>query len=366
MNNLYLKDEEKAIFALRSLYQKYGYMPYKMCKFEEYDLYLKNKDFLISDNIITFTDTDGRLLALKPDVTLSIIKNFTDIKGSVKRVYYNENVYRATKGGENFKEIMQTGLECIGTIDDYTIYEVLMLAAESLNIVSKDYVIDISHLGIVSSIIDAEIESDELKNQVVKCIGEKNISELCAIEKREKIDLSSLKELISNYGSLDKVLPFLDSLPCKDEALQLIKIIKTLEKNGYQDKIRVDFSIISDMKYYNGIVFKGFIKSIPSSVLSGGQYDRLMKKMKKSEQAVGFAIYLDKLEGLYENTENIDANTLILYDENSDIDAINEAVKKFSANGKSVTAQRIVPKNSCFNQIVKLTKGGVEIIENNA
>ena len=366
MNSVYLKDEERTIFALRSLYQKYGYVPYKMCKFEEYDLYLKNKDFLISDNIITFTDTDGRLLALKPDVTLSIIKNFTDIKGSVKRVYYNENVYRATKGNENFKEIMQSGLECIGTIDDYTIYEVLMLASESLNTVSKDYVIDISHLGIVSSIIDAEVTSDEIKKQVVKCIGEKNLSELYTIEKREKIDLKNSKELILNYGSLDKVLPFLNSLPCKSEVSQLKKIVESLEKNGYKDKIRIDFSIISDMKYYNGIVFKGFVKSIPSSVLSGGQYDRLMKKMKKSEQAVGFAIYLDKLEFLYENTESYDANTLILYDADTDIDTVNEAVKRFSANGKSVTAQRIIPENSCFNQIVKLTKGGVEIIENNA
>lgn len=366
MNSVYLKDEERAIFALRALYQKYGYMPYKMCKFEEYDLYLKNKDFLISDNIITFTDTDGRLMALKPDVTLSIIKNFTDIAGSVKRVYYNENVYRAPKGTDNFKEIMQSGLECIGSIDDYTIYEVLMLAAESLNVVSSDYVIDISHLGIVSSIIDTQNLSDEVRKQIMNCIGEKNLSELCAIEKRENIDLGKVKELNATYGSLDKVLPFLNSLSCKDEVSQLIKILTALEKNGYKGKVRVDFSIISDMKYYNGIVFKGFINGIPSSVLSGGQYDRLMKKMKRDEQAVGFAIYLDMLELLYENSENYDADTVIIYDENTDIEAVNAAVKRFLQDGKSVTAQRILPENARFKQIVRLTEGGVEIIENNA
>ena len=67
-----LKNEEKAIFALRSLYKSYGYLPFKMSKFEEYDLYATNKDFLVSDRVITFNDTDGKLLALKPDVTLSI------------------------------------------------------------------------------------------------------------------------------------------------------------------------------------------------------------------------------------------------------------------------------------------------------
>ena len=52
-----LKSEEKAIYSLRSLYKKYGYMPFKMSKFEEYDLYVDNKDFLVSEGIITFMDS---------------------------------------------------------------------------------------------------------------------------------------------------------------------------------------------------------------------------------------------------------------------------------------------------------------------
>ena len=70
-----LKFEEKVVFSLRGLYSRYGYRQFKMSKFEEYDLYSKNKDFLVSDGVITFNDTNGKLLALKPDVTLSIIKN---------------------------------------------------------------------------------------------------------------------------------------------------------------------------------------------------------------------------------------------------------------------------------------------------
>ena len=75
INDTVLKSDESAAFALRSLYKSYGYCHYKMSKFEEYALYIKNKDFLVSDGIITFTDTSGKLLALKPDVTLSIINN---------------------------------------------------------------------------------------------------------------------------------------------------------------------------------------------------------------------------------------------------------------------------------------------------
>ena len=366
MNNIYLKSEEKAIFTLRSLYQKYGYMPYKMSKFEEYDLYLKNKDFLVSDNIITFTDTDGKLMALKPDVTLSIIKNMKEKTDSVQKVYYNENVYRVSKGTQSFKEIVQAGLECIGNIDGYTIYEVLMLAAESLATISKDYIMDISHLGIVSRVIDSAVQSEDIKKQIIKCIGEKNLSGLSAIEKSENSDLSQVKELISTYGTLDEVLPFLKTLDCNAEVEQIVNIMTALEQNGYKNKIRLDFSIISDMKYYNGFVFKGFINGIPTSVLSGGQYDNLMSRMHRSEMAIGFAVYLDMLELLSDEEKEYDVGTVILYDDTSDINAINDAIKLLSTNGNTVTVQKSIPDKIRYKQLVRLTKRGVEILENNA
>jgi ATP phosphoribosyltransferase regulatory subunit len=156
-----LKNEEAAVFELRKLYSSFGYQQFKMSKFEEYDLYVRNKSFLVSDHIITFTDTNGKLMALKPDVTLSIVKNSKDVPGCVQKVYYNENVYRVSGSSRSYKEIMQVGLECLGDIDDYAISEVVMLAAESLARISPDFVLDISHLGLLSAAIDATGISDE-------------------------------------------------------------------------------------------------------------------------------------------------------------------------------------------------------------
>ena len=79
---------ERIALSLRDLYGRYGYRQYKMSKFEEYDLYARNKDFLISDSVITFTDTDGKLMALKPDVTLSIVNNSMDCPG-IRKLYYH-------------------------------------------------------------------------------------------------------------------------------------------------------------------------------------------------------------------------------------------------------------------------------------
>ena len=69
-----LQPKERASFALRALYEAAGCRKYHMGRFEEYGLYQENRSFLSSEQVITFTDLDGRLLALKPDVTLSIAK----------------------------------------------------------------------------------------------------------------------------------------------------------------------------------------------------------------------------------------------------------------------------------------------------
>ncbi len=368
-----LKNEEKAIFKLRSLYGKYGYTQFKMSKFEEYDLYVRNKDFLVSDSIITFTDTNGKLLALKPDVTLSIIKNTKEQENCVQKVYYNENVYRVSKGTSSYKEIMQTGLECIGSIDAYNIYEVLMLACESLKSISSDCVLDVTHLGILSDIIRYTGLSESAKKTVLKCIGDKNLHEIKAICTEENIPSEKtnvLIDVVSAYGPSNKVIPLLRNLLSdKIDSENLDKfetITKSLENNGYNDMINVDFSVINNMSYYNGIVFKGFINNIPTGVLSGGQYDKLMKKMGKSSKAIGFAVYLDLLERLTENDSIYDVDTVILYNEKDDITVLNNAVKLLTDNGKSVVAQKTVPEKIRYKQLLVLKEKGVEIVENNA
>ena len=85
-----LREDERAIYELRSLYSKYGYSHYRVSKFEEYDLYAKNRSFLVSENLLTFTDTNGKLMALKPDVTLSIVKKSKDTGEYVQKLYYDE------------------------------------------------------------------------------------------------------------------------------------------------------------------------------------------------------------------------------------------------------------------------------------
>ncbi len=362
MKNI-LKNDEKVVFALRELYGKYGYTPYKMNKFEEYDLYAKNKDFLVSANVITFTDTNGKLMALKPDVTLSIIKNGDDDENCLSKVYYNENVYRVSGSTRAFREIMQAGIECVGAVDTYAVIEVLSLAAESLISISEDCVLDISSLDVISEAVSALGISDEAQNDVMRCIGEKNTHELIAVCEKEGADKSAqmlLSRLIATYGKIADVLPEFSELcaeyPEKTALFEFCELAKTLSELKIAGKMNLDLSVVGDMAYYNGIVFRGFVKGIPTGVLSGGQYDRLMQKLGKRSRAIGFAVYLDLVEELDTVSEAYDVDVILLYDKNDSPMAIKAAVDKLTADGKSVSVQKCIPEKLRARRIVKLSE----------
>ena len=360
-----LKNEERAIFALRALYKEYGYLPFKMSKFEEYDLYVRNKDFLVSDSVITFNDTNGMLLALKPDVTLSIIKNTTDKPGCKEKVYYNENVYRVSGSTHRFKEIMQTGLECIGDIDLYDILEVLYLAAKSLDTVSSDFALDISHMGVFKAVLDATGKDELFKKEIIRLVSEKNRHEAAALLEENGVDATlsaNLLSFIDLYGKPDEVISKLDGICTDDEAKKALYELKELwsllSMTEFADRIRVDFSVINDMNYYNGFVFKGFINGIPEGVLAGGQYDALMERMGRRSGAIGFALYLDLLENFNREEKGYDVDVLLLYSDKTDIRRVFDRVRSLTAASLTVTAQKSIPDKLRYKMMENLDREG--------
>ena len=353
MKPIDLKNQEKVLFGLRNLYGGYGYSRFKMSKFEEYDLYVRNKDFLVSDSVITFTDTNGRLMALKPDVTLSIVKNTNEAKG-VQRLYYNENVYRVSEKTHAYKEIMQAGVECIGDLDEYHLCEVLMLAAKSLELISDDTALNISHLGVTSALL----ESDQLRpirRELMACIGEKNSHGIAALCKERGVDAvttEKLQLLTETYGPAKEVLPKL-AAAFTDEGAQralseLAAVTAYLEQVS-RVRVWVDFSLVSNMNYYNGLVFRGFVNGVPTGVLSGGQYDNLMKRMHKNAGAIGFAVYLDLLERM-ESENQYDVDVLLTYTDVTPIEKVLSRAAELTAQGKRVSVQKQIPEKLTYGE----------------
>lgn len=363
-SNQVLRKEEQYILKMRELYELYGYKKYKMSKFEHYDLYLENKSFLASNNIVTFTDAGGTLLALKPDITLSIVKNAPEEITAPEKVYYCENVYRSADQSGGIREIQQVGIEYIGDMDTYAQAEVLSLAAKSLAEVSENSLICVSHMGLMTALLDRAGLTGTARREVLRCLGERNkheLQEICVTENIAAKDAARLSAVVEIYGDfkggLEKLDRILADIPAQDPARQaadeLAGLYRVLHAIHLDDTFVLDFSVTNDMDYYNGITFQGFVDGIPEHVLSGGRYDTLVKKFGKNAGAIGFAIYPDLLERMTEEKRDSDIDVLITYG-NADPAAAAMEAERLTGDGLRVRVQKTKTNGVRYKKHVQL------------
>ena len=340
-----------------ALYRRLGYKPFRMNRFEEYSLYAENRSFLVCDSVITFNDRRGRLMALKPDVTLSIAKSCRD-DGATSKFYYDENVYRLDENSGEFREIMQSGLECMGAIDLYSECEVLTLAVRSLELISGECVLDVSHIGALRAVIDDAGIADA--GAALKLFAAKNahgLRALCAENGVPAAKADAIAELAQAYGGFDELLPRLKSiLPASagPALAELERLYALMKAAGAADKLRLDFSVVNDLSYYNGVIFRGFVGGVSRAVLSGGRYDNLLAKLGKNAQAIGFAVYRDALAEL-DSAPEYDADVLLLCGDAEPEETV-AAVKALTAAGRSVRVSREAADLRC-REVKKLVKG---------
>lgn len=175
-----LPKDEQVPLLLRGLFEQRGYRRYRMSNFEAYDLYRENKNFLESEGIITFTDASGRLMALKPDVTMSIVKH-TKPDAVSSKLYYVENVFRLAPQSGEYREISQMGLEFIGGQGGYAEAEAVELAVRSLAAIGPQSVLDVGHMGFITSLLDVLGVREEARAAALDALRAKNAHTLRAI-----------------------------------------------------------------------------------------------------------------------------------------------------------------------------------------
>ena len=297
INTEKLQKDEQVYLEMQQQFEKAGYSLYKMRRFEEYSLYLENKNFLNGENVITFNDMHGKLMALKPDVTLSIVKNARD---EDEKVYYRESVYRFDSTTSSFKEINQLGLEFIGDIKIEDAEQICYLAAECLSTIDKKSILALSHMGIITGIIKAMNIKMDKQDEALKAIKAKNYEALAEIGKNADTDvLNKVKALFDAPTDFEDAIKVLKNMNLNEDidiaVSELEKIYKTARKGGRGDGVKLDFTIINDIAYYNGVIFQGFVSKVPRAILSGGRYDKLLEKFNKQKGAMGFAVSLSDL-----------------------------------------------------------------------
>ena len=213
-----------------------GYERYRMNKFEPYDLYLEHRGFLRDDAVISFTDPRGRLMALKPDVTMSIVKN-ASVDAAVERLFYIENVFRVPPGGSEFAEIAQMGLECLGCdsgrVQSDVDAEVVALACRTLDVCGGRSRLAVSHMGFLSALLDACLLEDEPWEQALRCIRLKNAAGLADVLREAGAPSESQDALLGALAvssPLSSAVEFLKALPLSRVALEAVEALEALVK----------------------------------------------------------------------------------------------------------------------------------------
>ena len=346
----YIKNMSKknlVLLNIRKMYDSYGYKKISLPSFEEYDLYNENKDF-IDRNVLTVMSPNGKLLALRPDITLSVAKKVSkDQSLKYSKIYYQENTYNLTKY-VGYEEDEQLGIELIGKESTFLDFEIINLAVKSLDIINKKSMIVLSHAGFISSIFENFDLEYETKEQILDCINRKNSHDIQKILKKNEHISENVKKLIykipelsGNLENIEKeLLKYEINVNTKKILSELKQLNSLLMKFYKKSKIIFDFSVIKNLNYYNGIILQGYIEGFPNVILTGGRYDKLFEKFGVDTGAVGFAILTDGLKGYYKDTDKKDFEVLIAYD-NSDFEKLVEIVNDFQKKGLRVRTENI-------------------------
>ena len=289
-----------------SVFEGWNYEEVITPSVDYYDLFEQGMGPREAQRGFRFTDNDGRLLALRPDVTSSVARMAATLlseRPRPLRFCYAAPVFRqqTQSHAEWRRENTQLGCELIGVGGKPADLEVLRLAAEILSRLNLEssYCITINNVEIFNGVA-AELNLKASAREQLRCLIDtreaaglqrflQNCSgnEVRAFSQPTKLTgkrdvIQTARESITNARSITA----LDSLE---------ELWTELESLGLQDSFEIDLGDVSSLDYYTGLSLKIYVHGAGSSVGRGGRYDGLTESFGRAEPAVGFVLNLDAL-----------------------------------------------------------------------
>ena len=265
-----LNKKEKFIYELRNLFENYGYKNLSVNLLEDYESY-SSGDLIKDENILKLIHPNGKLYALRPDMTTPIAKRFAREGQKTElshKVYYSDKVFRIEQNAYiSLSEINQMGVEALGTKDRATDLEILTLAKEVLSTINETYHIDISHSGVLNSLFKMTNLKKADKEAVIDLLGKRSKTDLTELLKKigvEETLLNAFILLTELNGNFSEVLDKFKNSEILKEFKEILCELEELKEylDIYEIAVDIDLSISSNLKYYSGIIFKGYVPEI--------------------------------------------------------------------------------------------------------
>ena len=256
-----------------------------------------------------FFDAQGNLVTMRPDVTLQVARmcatRLGDAPGAF-RFRYMQRVFREVEGSAyaEAREKKQIGIECIGASGCEVDAEVIGLFAKAMVVAGvRDFKLSLATVGVLRALLTASSGPVQWKEAVLEAFHNSNfveIDRLCdeaeangsqfapAIRRLARIRggreaISAARELAEPFGCAGALDPF-------------ERTYELLVAEGLQDRIVIDFSVMSSFDYYTGFVFEAFAPGLGTSLGSGGRYDNMLGTYGSDRPAAGFAFYLEEVQ----------------------------------------------------------------------
>ena len=255
-----------------------------------------------------FTDTDGRMLALRPDVTSTIARAAATLfaaRPRPLRLCYASTVFRQRprSHAEWRREWTQVGCELIGANSTRADAEVLTVAAEILNDLDLRgrFRVTLNHVGIFNGFA-AQLGLDaEAREQLRRIVDARDAAELRQFlgARAALAEQTSLARLLQRPGGgrelIDEARDLAGNESSRAALDALAELFDALDARGLADCFEIDLCDVSGLDYYTGLVFKIYLAGAGTRIGGGGRYDELTASFGQSEPAVGFALDLDAL-----------------------------------------------------------------------
>lgn len=326
---------------IHKIFESRGYSEVVTPGLEFYDVFNLNSRYFPQENLYKLTDNKGRLLVVRPDSTMPIARLVsTRLKDAELplRLFYNQSVYSPNKSlAGKSNEVVQTGIELIGTYSRKADLDVLSTAVEVLSSCDNEkFRLEIGDIGFFRELVNQLPSDDEVKEKIRRLIEVKNypaLNDLLDSIGENKVT-NALKQLPRLFGG-EEVFDKASSLFCDEKIEEILSnlefIYTSLEKLGYNGKITVDLGIVNRTDYYTGVVMKGYIQGYGEEVLSGGRYDKLISEFGYDVPATGFAVNVDAISEMLKNSgvrlERNKTDIIIFSDEKNAMDALIYAQK---------------------------------------
>lgn len=287
---------------IESVFVGRGYKKVITPGIEFYDVFSVPCSGISQEEMFKLTDNKGRLLVVRPDITLPIARMVsTRLKNSALplKLYYKQPVYRnnpTLTGRRN--EIMQMGVELLGVQGMRADLEILTTAIDSVMSVADDFRIELGHAEVFDALSDELNIDEDYKEKIRSSIESKNYSSLNnLLDKLEQSKtvraIRSLPSLFGGEEVFEKAKDICSGTKAEQALDYLHQIYSNLLPLGLGDKLIIDLGLVQRNDYYTGIVFSGYINGIGDAVVSGGRYDKLLSEFDAPMCAAGFAMDTD-------------------------------------------------------------------------